>query len=131
MTDHAIAVQVLKKIGLDEDIIYSRLDDCLGEIVKYFLENVKRDKIPILPGVMVMLESLTVNGALIGLVAGNLELIAWGKLKSIGIDYYFKLGSFGSDSTDRTELVKMVIKKAECNFKFNGTTFVMETHLKI
>lgn len=97
----------------------------MDTIVDYFLKNVKRDKIPILPGVEDLLELLTDNGTLLGLVTGNLEPIAWGKLKSIGIDHYFKLGGFGSDNINRTELVKIGIKKASNDFNFNGITFVI------
>ncbi|WP_414469870.1 HAD family hydrolase [Methanobacterium sp. ACI-7] len=125
MTDPAIAIEVLKKIGLKEDIIIPKLSQCMDEIVKYFQKNVERDTIPILAGVNDLLELLTNNGTLLGLVTGNLEPIAWGKLKKIGIDHYFKLGGFGSDNINRTELVKTGIKKAKNNYNFNGTTFVI------
>ena len=125
MTDPAIAIEVLKKIGLNEDLICPKLPECMGVIVDHFLKNIKRDKIPILPGVNDLLELLTNNGTLLGLITGNLEPIAWGKLKSIHIDHYFKLGSFGSDNINRTELVKTAVKKAQDNFNFNGITFVI------
>lgn len=125
MTDPAIAIEVLKKIGLKEDVICPKLSACMDTIVDYFLKNVKRDKIPILAGVNDLLESLTCNGTLLGLVTGNLEPIAWGKLKSIHIDHYFKLGGFGSDDINRTELVKTALKKAQSDYNFNGTTFVI------
>ncbi|MGZ7069993.1 MAG: HAD family hydrolase [Methanobacterium sp.] len=125
MTDPDIAIHVLRKIGLNEDLIFSKLDECMNTIVEYFLKNVKRDRIPILPGVRDLLSLLEVNGVLLGLITGNLEPIAWGKLKSIHIDHYFKLGGFGSDNIDRTELVKIAVKKAIDDFNFNGITFVI------
>lgn len=125
MTDPDIAIRVLKKIGLNEDLILSKLDECMNEIVDYFQKNVYKDTIPILPGVNDLLELLTNNGTLLGLITGNLEPIAWGKMKSIHIDHYFKLGGFGSDNINRTELVKIAIKKAENEFNFNGKTFVI------
>lgn len=124
MTDPDIVIRVLKKIGLSEDEIISKLDRCMDTIVDYFQKNVKRDTIPILPGVKNLLELLIKNGMLLGLVTGNLEPIAWGKLESIKIAHYFKLGGFGSDNINRTELVKIAIKKANDNFNFDGTTFV-------
>ena len=125
MTDPAIAIEVLKKIGLNEDLICPKLPECMDAIVDHFLKNIKRDKIPILPGVNDLLELLTNNGTLLGLVTGNLEPIAWGKLKSINIAHYFKLGGFGSDNINRTELIKTAVKKAQDDFNFNGTTFVI------
>lgn len=125
MTDPAIAIEVLKKTGLKEDVICSKLPQCMNVIVDYFLKNIKRDRINILPGVNDLLELLDANHALLGLVTGNLEPIAWGKLKSIHIDHYFKFGGFGSDNINRTELVKAAIKKAWNNYNFDGTTFVI------
>lgn len=125
MTDPAIAIEVLKIIGLKEDIIIPKLSQCMDEIVKYFQKNVERDTIPVLAGVNDLMELLANNEALLGLVTGNLEPIAWGKLKTIGIDHYFKLGGFGSDNINRTELVKIGIKKAKNDYNFNGTTFVV------
>lgn len=125
MSDPDIAIQVLRKIGMKDDLIFSKLDICMDKIVEYFLENVKRDRIPILPGVEGLLELLERKNVLLGLITGNLEPVAWGKLKSINIDQYFKLGGFGSDNIDRTELVKFAVKKATNDFNFNGTTFVI------
>lgn len=125
MTDPDIAIQVLRKIGLNDEIILSKLDECMGMIVEYFTKNVKRDRIPILPGVKDLLELLYQKGVLLGLVTGNLEPVAWGKLKSIHIDHYFRLGGFGSDNINRTELVKIAVKKAMDNFNFKGTTYVI------
>ncbi len=125
MTDPDIAIRVLKKIGMDEDQIFPSLNHCMETIVDYFQKNVKRDNIPILPGVKELLELLSQNGILLGLITGNLEPIAWGKLKSIQIAHYFKLGGFGSDNINRTELVKIAVKNATKNFNFNGTAFVI------
>ena len=79
MTDPDIAIQVLKKIGLNESEILPKLDQCMDMIVDYFQNNIKRDKIPILPGVRALLELLTNDGILLGLITGNLEPVAWGK----------------------------------------------------
>lgn len=125
MTDPDIAIQVLKKVGLNEDEIMPKLDSCMDTIVDYFLKNVKMDKIPILSGVKDLLESLEGKGILLGLITGNLEPVAWGKMKSIHLDHFFKLGGFGSDSINRTKLVKTAIKKAQNDYNFNGTTFVI------
>ncbi len=125
MTDPDIAIQVLKKIGLSEDEIIPKLNMCMNTIVDHFQKNVHKDKIPILPGVKELLGLLEGNGILLGLITGNLEPVAWGKLESIKIAHYFKLGGFGSDNINRTELVKIAIKKARDNFNFNGTTFAI------
>ena len=53
-----------------------------------------------------------------GLVTGNLEPIARGKMKKLNLNHYFKVGGFGNEHIDRTDLVKIAIKKAQSNFDF-------------
>jgi phosphoglycolate phosphatase-like HAD superfamily hydrolase len=54
------------------------------------------------------------------LVTGNLEKIARAKLKKIGIDHFFKIGGFGSDHINRTNLVKIAIRRAEAQFNIDS-----------
>ncbi len=62
-----------------------------------------------------------------GLVTGNLEPIARGKLNKIGINHYFKIGGFGNDDVNRTNLVKIAIRRAEenFNFQFDNNVFLL------
>lgn len=53
-----------------------------------------------------------------GLVTGNIESIARAKLKKVGLNHYFEVGGFGSDDIERTNLVKIAIKRARVNFNF-------------
>jgi phosphoglycolate phosphatase len=67
----------------------------------------------LMPGVAQLLPLLAARQDIIlGLETGNLEPAAYLKLKRGGIDHYFSLGGFGSDSEDRTELVRLGIKRA-------------------
>jgi len=72
----------------------------------------------ILKGVFNLLTKLDQKGFLLGLVTGNLEKIARAKLKKIGIDHFFTFGGFGSDHINRTNLIKIAIKRAEKQFGF-------------
>jgi phosphoglycolate phosphatase len=67
----------------------------------------------LMPGVREVLPLLAAREDIIlGLETGNLERAAYMKLKPGGIDGYFKLGGFGSDSDDRVELVRIAIERA-------------------
>ena len=67
----------------------------------------------LMPGVAQLLPLLSARKEIIlGLETGNLEPAAYLKLKRGGIDRYFSLGGFGSDSDDRTELVRKGIERA-------------------
>lgn len=120
MTDQQIIIEVLGKNGLDEKSIKSKLKECMKVMVEYFKKNVENDEIVILEGVRELLEQLNKYGVLMGLVTGNLKPIARGKLEKIGINHYFKVGGFGSDGINRTNLVKIAIRRAEENFDFIG-----------
>lgn len=126
MTDQQIITEVLKKNGLDEKTIKSKLEECMKVMINSFNETVSSDEIILLDGVQELLEELSINNVLMGLVTGNLEPIARGKLKKVGLNHYFKVGGFGSDDINRTNLVKLAIKRAEENldFKFNNNVFL-------
>jgi len=113
MTDKQIIIEVLKKSGLNQDFIVSKLDECTKVMVEYFKKNIGTGGIFLYEGVKDLLELLNKNNILMGLVTGNLEDIARGKLKIADINDYFKIGGFGSDSMRRTDLIKLAIKKAE------------------
>ena len=49
----------------------------------------------------------------VGLGTGNLERGARIKLESTGLNMYFSFGGFGSDSEDRTEVLRMGHRRAE------------------
>lgn len=118
MTDPLIIIEVLKKHGLDENAILPKLDECEKTLAEIFSEN---DEFGVFPGVEESLNQLEKRGVLLGLVTGNLEQIARLGLEKAGLSRYFRLGGFGSDNSgNRTELVKLAIKRARENFGFNN-----------
>ena len=116
MTDQQVIIEVLKKKGLNEQTIKSNLEECMKVMVNSFNKTVKNDEIVVLGGVQELLKELSKHNILMGLVTGNLEPIARGKLKKVGLNRYFKVGGFGSDDINRTNLVKLAIRRAEENF---------------
>lgn len=124
MTDQQIIIEVLKKSGLNEQEIKSKIKECIGAMVDSFNKFIERERIVPLDGVLELLEELEENNFLIGLVTGNLEDIARGKLKKAGINHYFKIGGFGSDDINRANLVKLAIRRAEEKFAFEPSNNV-------
>lgn len=126
MTDQQIIIEVLKKNGLDEQTIKSKLEECMKVMIDSFNRLIGDDKVAATGGTKELLEELNSRDILVGLVTGNLEPIARGKLKKIGLDHYFKVGGFGSDDINRANLVNLAIKEAEekFNFKFENNVFL-------
>lgn len=98
MTDPLIIIGVLKRHGLDESEILPKLGECEKTLAEIFVEN---DEFGVFPGVEESLGQLEKRGVLLGLVTGNLEQIARLEMERIGLNHYFRLGGFGSDSGNR------------------------------
>lgn len=67
----------------------------------------------VLPGVLELLPRLIDGGYLLGLVTGNLEAAAHIKLHRARLNRFFSFGGYGSDSTDRAELTRIALHRAE------------------
>lgn len=116
MTDQQIIIEVLKRSGIDEKIIIAKLKECMDIMSKSYEKNNKKDEIILFDDVKKTLDALSKNGNILGLATGNLESIAWSKLKKAGINKYFSIGGFGSDDANKTNIAKIAIKKAEEKF---------------
>lgn len=118
MTDQEIILAVMKKVGIAEEVIEERIQDCMEVMVQYFKSIQPMLTIKLLPGVKEFLETLRSRDYLMGLVTGNLEPIGRAKMEIAGLGDYFSVGGFGSDSRNRSELVKRAIDKAESEYEF-------------
>ncbi|PKL66335.1 MAG: haloacid dehalogenase [Methanobacteriales archaeon HGW-Methanobacteriales-1] len=134
-TDPQIMHEVLLAEGLRENDICPRNNDFLNYLSKYFVANVKYDKIKVMDGGQALLKALENRKVLLGLLTGNIETIAYSKLNHVDLGHYFKLGGFGSDSYYRPNLVLKAIQRAENNFGFvrnkNNVFVVGDTPLDV
>jgi phosphoglycolate phosphatase len=67
----------------------------------------------VLAGVKDLLERLTAAGILLGLTTGGLEAVAHAKLGRGGLNHFFLVGGYGSDSEDRVELTRAAVLRGE------------------
>ena len=111
MIDMEIIVEVLRKKGLKDNIIFKKIKLCMDCMCKYFKKVKDNIQIEIIDWVIQFLEYLKEKDVVLGLVTGNLECIANIKLRKVGLDKYFKIWAFGSDSFNRSDLVKIAIKR--------------------
>lgn len=113
-TDPAIVREILlKKLGSDKSHS-SELTTILDAYATFLKDEVQTSPTyRVLPGVLQLLkESVVRKDVMLGLATGNIELGARIKLDRGGLNPYFSFGGFGSDSEDRTELVRMAAEKA-------------------
>jgi phosphoglycolate phosphatase len=125
LTDQQIIREVLLLKGLDEKTINDGKQRCMQVMIDRFNELNPADRIDLLPGVLDLLEALKKQDAYLGLVTGNLEEIAWGKLKKAGIARYFTYGGFGSDHSDRREMAALAIKRCGALYSLTGNNPVV------
>ena len=113
MTDRQIIVELMRLHKLYERAIQSRLDQCIRVMEKRYAETLKADELVIMPGAHELLGVLSQQpGVLLGVVTGNLEGIAWGKLRKTDLARYFRFGGFGNEDVVRSRLVEHAIQKA-------------------
>jgi phosphoglycolate phosphatase-like HAD superfamily hydrolase len=112
MTDPEIAEIVFREVigrdGSEEERAQaiagylSHLEAAVEESTGYTVE----------PGIEALLTRLSDDGALLGIVTGNIESAAHIKLARGNLNRFFAFGGYGSDSRDRTGLTKKAIERA-------------------
>ncbi len=117
-TDPQILYEVMKSAQLDEDFITSNLDSALEQYVTFLDQWLHAEDITVLNGISSLLEMVQKReGAVLGLLTGNVIRGARIKLSRAGIDHFFfngrdPVGAFGSDAMDRNELPQIAVQRA-------------------
>ena len=106
-TDPAIVREIFARLGIFVDHSV-QLNTLLESYLAFLHEEVERsEKYHVLPGIFGILDEISARpNTMLGLATGNIELGARVKLQRGGLNRYFRFGGFGSDSEDRTELVR-------------------------
>lgn len=117
MTDTAIARRALLATGVSEPSITQGLPAFYAAASDAYEQHVPNDLRPYLtPHARESLEWLHTAGAALGLVTGNIERIAWTKLRAAGLDAYFGCGAFGDDAEAREALPPLALARAGAAF---------------
>ena len=119
-SDKLILREILTLAGLTTEEIQKDFQGCLDFMTDYYLKNVQYENIHVFDGTVELLDELKRKGALLGLVTGNLEPIAYAKLGRAGLNGYFSFGGFGSDNADRSLMVKKALSIAKNQLGFKG-----------
>ncbi|HEU5141671.1 MAG TPA: HAD family hydrolase [Solirubrobacterales bacterium] len=113
MTDPEIAAIVFREAVGREGSAEERAR-AMGAYLRHLPETVAESSgYRVMPGVESLLDRLTDAGTLLGLVTGNVEAAAHIKLSRAGLNRFFSFGGYGSDSSDRTEVTKAALRRAE------------------
>ena len=111
-TDLQIIREGLGTLGLADrnDLLHSLLDRYLVHL----RAEVSTGRGQVKNGVRELLPSLQdLEGVFLGLLTGNAETGARLKLKPFGLNRYFPVGAFGSDSEDRNLLLPIAVQRLQ------------------
>ncbi len=112
MTDRQIIFQVVKKNNIKEFNL-NDFEDIIEKIVYHYKRNLKKENVKPLRGAEGILKTLQEMEVPRGIVTGNIEDIAWLKLKKARFDDYFSFGGFGDEGCERSTILKLAIQRAE------------------
>lgn len=123
MTDHAIARRALRSVGLSDAAITRRLPTYFAAAAAIYEQTVPADLSAYLtPHAAEALEWLAAQGATLGLVTGNIQRLAWAKLRAAGLLAHFPLagapepfpwiGGFGDEGEARETLPPLALARA-------------------
>jgi phosphoglycolate phosphatase-like HAD superfamily hydrolase len=129
-TDPAIFSDVLRVSGVPNPTAV--LDDVIRTYAERAQETIGAGDVTTLPGVSALLADLSRRpDVCLGLVTGNVESVAYHKLRRAGLASYFSVGAFGSDHADRDELPPMALRRAssqaDTSFSLHRTTVIGDT----
>ena len=106
-TDPAIVREIFTRLNIaSNDGVH--IETVLEAYLAFLREEVEMsEKYHVLPGITGILDEISaLPNTMLGLATGNIELGARVKLQRGGLNRYFSFGGFGSDSENRTELVR-------------------------
>jgi phosphoglycolate phosphatase-like HAD superfamily hydrolase len=113
MTDPQIAAIVFRKVIGREGSPEERAK-AIGCYLKHLPDAVAESSgYRVMPGIDQLLDELIDAGTLLGLVTGNVEAAAHIKLAPGALNRFFSFGGYGSDSSDRTEVTRVALRRAE------------------
>ncbi len=118
MTDTAIAKRALLAAGVSARDIAAGLPRFFEVASSAYMRHVPPDLRPYhTPHAEDALRWLAEHGAALGLVTGNIQGIAWTKLRAAGLSEYFVCGAFGDEAEARQELPPLAVQRAREAFR--------------
>ena len=127
-TDPQIMREVLVHVGIRPEDVNGAFEDVLAAYEMAMHRNLDPARVTLLPGVRPLLETLAPRpDVVLGLVTGNLASMAALKLHAVGLDDFFEVGAYGSDSAHRPDLPPIAVHRAEARsgHRFTGQDVVI------
>jgi phosphoglycolate phosphatase len=114
-TDSFLVSRALARAGLDDTPeVHARFRETYLSLLPGEIQKPGTGRRGLMPGVATLLTELAKNGGFhCALLTGNYEPAAHAKLSHFGVGEHFSWGAFGEDSSDRKELARVALARAE------------------
>ena len=114
-TDRFILSNALVSAGLpDTPEQHQRFREAYVPLLREEILKPATGRYGLMPGIQALLNALRDRGSVhFALLTGNYELAAYVKLSHFGIQDFFEWGAFGEESTERDELARIALRRAE------------------
>jgi phosphoglycolate phosphatase len=109
-TDLSILRAAVGRAGVSEFDFEAKLPVALEVVCREVEANHRQLAPKVCPGIVQLLESLMVNGKLIGVASGNLETVGWYKIDAAGLREFFSFGFFSDRHESRAEIFRNALE---------------------
>lgn len=110
-TDIAILRAVLRREGLQDTEFEARLPETIAHMTAEVSAQASAIRTELCPAIPELLETLSRQGKLLGVVSGNLEAIGWTKLTVAGLRSRFQFGCFSDQHELREDIFRQGVQE--------------------
>lgn len=112
MLDRDILLALLDRAGVPGARARRLIPEASRTAQNIFLQTCPDLRRKVCPGVRGLLRRLQRRGVPCGLVTGNIERIAWTKMRRAGLEEFFATGAFSGDGPTRAALLRLAVARA-------------------
>jgi phosphoglycolate phosphatase-like HAD superfamily hydrolase len=105
-TDPGILRAALERLDIPTTVIDRNMAAALEVVRQDAAQKADRFRPNVLPGIRELLALLKESGKLLGICSGNLEAVAWLKLKAAGLAEFFEFGCFADECELRLDVFR-------------------------
>jgi len=112
MLDRDILLEMMARAGVRGRAAHRLLEEAGSAAQNIYARTCPDLSRKVCPGVRPLLRQLSLRGVPCGLVTGNLERIAWTKMRRAGLAGFFRVGAFSGDGATRGALIRLAASRA-------------------
>ncbi len=112
-TDTQIVLELCERSGAERELALPMLSRVFAQYLQSLTAVLESVEPAVYPGIRPLLQQLACrDDVVLGLLTGNVEPVAWLKLRRVSLDHHFCLGAFGEQAAERCLLPEIAVDKA-------------------